>query len=482
MVRKPWVAFPFKMRIIAILAVLAGLIVRLYFVLKFPAQDSGDAPFYLQLAWNWLKNGIYGFSIDGRLTPVDMRAPGYPAFLAAIFAFAGNSQRAVMLVQVLVDLATCCLIALIAATLAPESSRRRVALGGLWLAALCPFTANYTAVVLTEPLATFLTALALFVLLEADFGAAPDLANPAGHRRFSRWFLAGIVVGFGTLVRPETPLLLIATALVLSAKWRKPADWMKLVRAGALMGAGLVLPLAPWAARNWHTLHEIQFLAPHYSELPDEFAPLGFNSWVNTWLWRFRDVYLVTWKLEVEGISMADIPASAFDTPEQKARVSKIFEKYNQTLEWERAEDRGLGEVAGERARRHPLGTYLKMPLLRSLTIWFTPRVELLPFSGNLWPLREKWKDDRRDFRATLTLIIINCAYIGLALIGAWLTRRSPGTALLIAFIVLRTGYFAAFADEAPEPRYILECFPAVIAIGSQVFRSKPQLSSNGSG
>jgi len=32
------------------------------------------------------------------------------------------------------------------ARLAPDSSRRPVALAGLWIAALCPFTANYTAV------------------------------------------------------------------------------------------------------------------------------------------------------------------------------------------------------------------------------------------------------------------------------------------------------------------------------------------------
>jgi 4-amino-4-deoxy-L-arabinose transferase-like glycosyltransferase len=459
------------MRVAAVVAVLAGLMLRLYFVLKFPAQDSGDAPFYIELAWNWLKSGVYGFSIDGHLTPVDMRVPGYPAFLAAIFAFAGNSQHAVMLVQALVDLGTCLLISLIAARLAAESSRRRAVLAGLWLAALCPFTANYTAVVLTETLVTFLTAVALLLLLEADLDASKHSNSLAASAHFNPWFLAGIIVGFATLVRPETPLLLIGAGLVSLVKWWRPPDWMKLVRAATLMATGLLLPLMPWAARNWSALHDVQFLAPHYSELPGEFAPLGFNSWINTWLWRFRDVYLVTWKLDVEEISIADMPASAFDTSEQRARVARIFEGYNETLMWERDEDRELGEVARERASRHPLGTYLKIPLFRSLSIWFTPRVELLPFSGNLWPLREKWRDDRRDFRATLALIIVNVVYISLAFIGAWKARRNPSVLLLIAFIVVRTGYFAAFADEAPEPRYVLECFPAVIALGAQVFR-----------
>ena len=209
-----------KLRANIAMAALAGLVLRVYLVLKFPVTDTGDAPFYIELAWNWLKNGVYGFLVNGQLTPVDMRVPGYPAFLAAVFTFAGQSTRVAMLVQVVVDLATCFLIALIAARLAPESARRRVALAGLWLAALCPFTANYTAVMLTETLVIFLTALAILLLLQTDVGgeriarSAPFLANP--------WLLAGIVVGFGTLVRPETPLVLFAAGLVLIAKWWRP--------------------------------------------------------------------------------------------------------------------------------------------------------------------------------------------------------------------------------------------------------------------
>src|SRR5579862_2668333 len=198
-----------------------GVALRAFFVFHFPASGSGDAPFYIELAWNWLKNGVYGVQTDGRLVPVDARAPGYPAFLAAIFSVAGKSPRAVLLTQVVVDMAACFLIALIGARLAPESSRRRAAIAGLWLAALCPFTANYTAVVQTEALIIFLTALAILLLMEAmsDRGGTRENDPSAARQAFSKWFLAGIVVGFGALVRPETPLLLAAMGLVLLAKW-----------------------------------------------------------------------------------------------------------------------------------------------------------------------------------------------------------------------------------------------------------------------
>src|SRR5271168_3711029 len=167
------------MRVNVAFAALAGFLLRLYFVLKFPMGDSGDSPFYIELAWNWLKNGVYGLSVNGQLTPVDIRVPGYPAFLATIFSFAGNSPRAVMLAQSVVDLGTCFLIALIAARLAPPIARRRVALAALWLAALCPFIANYSAVVLSEVLVTFLTALALLVLLETDLARSNNAPVPA---------------------------------------------------------------------------------------------------------------------------------------------------------------------------------------------------------------------------------------------------------------------------------------------------------------
>jgi hypothetical protein len=461
---------PHKMRANLAAAVCAGLALRVYLVLKFPVADTGDAPFYIELAWTWLKNGVYGFAVHGQLTPVDMRVPGYPAFLAAVFAVAGQSPRAAMLAQVVVDLATCFVIALIAARLAPESSRRRVALAGLWLAALCPFTANYTAVVLTETLVIFLTALGILVLLQTDVGgahvarASAFLANP--------WLLAGIVVGFGTLVRPETPLLLFAAGWVLLGKWWRPADWMKLTRAGLLLGLGLLIPLLPWAARNWRTLHDVQFLAPRYSELPGEYTPLGFTAWTNTWMWRFRDVYLTQWKVNEEEIAIDELPAYAFDSQDEKERMADLLDEYNEALTIDPPLDQEFREIGRERTERHPLRTYVKVPLLRTLTLWFTPRVELLPSSGHLWPLREEWQDDRPDFLVTLGLSVVNMIYLALALAGAWLARRRPGWALLILFCVVRTLFFVKFV-ETPEPRYVLECFPAVIALAAQVFTSR---------
>jgi len=63
------------------------------------------------------------------------------------------------------------------------------------------------------------------------------------------------------------------------------------------MLVGLLLPLAPWAARNAVNLGRVQFLAPRYAETYGDVLPTGFYAWTKTWMFRFRDAYLFTWKL-----------------------------------------------------------------------------------------------------------------------------------------------------------------------------------------
>jgi len=481
-----------KMRLNVLSAVLAGFGLRILFVLKFPVTDAGDSPFYIELAWNWLKHHLYGLVVNGHLMPVDMRVPGYPAFLASIFAVAGRSARAVMSAQVALDMLTCFAVALIAALIAshfaPPAARGRVAIAALWLAALCPFTANYTAAVLAETLAIFLTAVAILALLLTEIGADSALDSTARwNSRLSPWFLGGLIVGIGTLVRPETPLLLFAAGLVLLWKWSRPANWPRFLRAVALMALGLLLPLVPWAARNAGTLHKLQFLAPRYGELPGELAPRGFDAWEHTWLWRFRDAFLVDWNLDSEKIDLADIPASAFDSPQQRARVAELLDDYNKTRTLTPAEDRAFGEIARQRTALHPLRTWIRIPLLRSLALWFAPRVELLPYSGQLFPISSEWENDREDFCVSATLVAVNAIYLALAAIGAVRTWRyappRPAIAFLLTFILVRTAFFARFV-ETPEPRYMLECFPAVIALGALAFApalSSPQSARDGS-
>jgi len=475
-------------------ALAAGLCLRLFFVLRHPAT-AGDTVIYEQIALNWLKHHVYAMDVHGQVTAVDLRMPGYPAFLAVIYALSGRTAESarlwVMLAQVAVDLLTCLVIASLAALLliiADERARpRRGFLAALWLAAVCPFTANYAAVPLTEVFAILFTAAAL-LLLCALAARAQNMGWRVSQRHWvlgkNYWHLAGcaaFLVGAGTLFRPETPLLLLAAWLVLGAILVAQREPVRLMKTVALMGVACAIPLAPWAIRNTVTLHEIQPLAPKNSNLPGELVPNGLMSWEKTWLYRFRDVYLVPWKMNEEEIHLDDIPARAFDTQEEKQRVAMILEQYNEELTLTPDEDAAFGKLARERTARHPLRTYLWLPAARAITLWFTPRIELLPVSGTVFPLAQAWEDDPIDQSATVGLFVINIAYLGLALWGAGrLWRRAPSArsalALLIAFLLTRTAFLTTL--ETPEPRYVLVCFSAVVALAAQVFAAGAELEN----
>lgn len=474
-----------------VFALAAGLCLRLLFVLKWPA-DSGDTVLYEQIATNWLKHHAFAMDVHGAITGVDLRMPGYPAFLALIYALTGRTAASarlwVMLAQIAVDLLGCLVIARLASRLLllarKGGSIKSVFAAALWMAALCPFTANYTAVLLTETMATFWTAVALLFLIGVA-ASTNDLLFPKPRRSEGPWSeefrffapAAGLAAGLGTLFRPETPVLLLAAWISNAFLLLGHGKAKHVLRIILFTALGCVLPLVPWAIRNALTFHEVQFLTPKYSTLPGEIVPRGLMAWESTWLFRVKDCYLVPWKVNEEAIDVDTIPARAFDSPEEKQRVAAILEPYNEDLTLTEEEDDAFGQVARERAARHPLRTYLWIPAARAVVIWFTPRIELLPISGNVFPLAQKFDEDPADQGFTILLFLLNMIYVGLAIWGGVKLWRSsaavrPALVFLILFIGLRTAFLTTL--ETPEPRYVLVCFPALIALAAQLFAGKP--------
>jgi len=455
-------------------ALLVGLGLRMYFIWRFPFA-SGDTPYYEELARNWLYHGIYGFFSNGYLSPSAVRMPGYPAFLALIYSLAGPGRTAVFVTQAFVDLATCLLTACIAARLASGASellRTRITIAALWLAVLCPFTANYVAVPLTEVLATFLTALAILLFL-APSASNLDLlrARPALLPFVRTWFLAGLVVGLATLVRPETPLLVVAALLVFALRWWRPLHWRNLIVAGLWVALGVLVPLTPWAARNARVLGRVQFLSPRYAETFGEVMPTGFYAWTQTWMFRSRDAYLFAWKLPNTPIALSDVPAYAFDSPAERTRVASLLELYNRQRGMAFQTDLEFANLARERTLHHPFRSYLWIPIERTAAMWFTPRIAVLPYSGQIWPLSEGWRQSPVGFEITLAFALLNFLYAGLAIFGAFRWRQSPGIALLVAFIVIRTACLTQL--QTCEPRYVLVCLPALLALAAQSWRTR---------
>jgi 4-amino-4-deoxy-L-arabinose transferase-like glycosyltransferase len=439
----------------------AALLLRLLFIFRFPGVVT-DSFVYGDIAKNWLQHGIYGLSGPDEISPTYIRLPGYPAFLAFIFAIFGMEHyRAVLFVQMFVDLGTCFLCADIALRLlGPKFAKIAFV-----LACLCPFLANYSAAALTETLEIFFTALAF------------DLAIRALHRdSMGDWTGCAAACAAAILLRPDGALLVMTIDLYLLARVLLPYSSviertgisisrghavLRNFQAATLVTAIALAPLVPWAIRNWNVFHRLQALAPRYANEEDEFVPMGFNRWVKTWIADYTSTEEIYWAVPGSEISAVKLPSRAFDSPRQQAETTALINDYNQELHISPGLDKRFQALATERIHSHPLRYYLSLPLLRILDMWLRPRTEMLPCDTRWW----EFNDDAQWSALAIGFGIINLGYFLCALAGWMYARRLPLMGLLALFVILRSGFLGTL--ENPEPRYTLEMYPVVIVLAA---------------
>jgi Dolichyl-phosphate-mannose-protein mannosyltransferase len=449
-----------------LIASLAALALRLLLAWRFPAVVD-DSRLYADIADNWWQHGVYGITNSGKIVPTLSRLPGYPAFLTAIFAVFGRDNfKVVLLVQIVFDVGTCFLVA----DMARRLLSGRAAQAAFLLTALCPFLANYAAAALTETLEIFFTALALDLALR---GLGIGEVSNAGN---ITWLACGLSVGAGILLRPDGGILLAAIgAYLFRLLLRRPrahAAENKLFRllprdvvlAGILLASGALAPLIPWTLRNLHTLHKFQPLAPRYATDSDEFVMPGFNRWVKTWIVDYVSVQEIYWPVPGSEIDSARLPSRAFDSLQQRDETRQIFALYNQDHDMTPELDARFGEVALQRIRAASLRYYVRLPFLRIADMWLRPRTELFPSDPRWW----EFNDDRRWLTVSLVFGAINLVYVVMFLLGLVRSRAIFGIGLFVIFLLLRSAFLGSL--ENPEPRYTLECYPAVIVLASALF------------
>jgi signal transduction histidine kinase len=308
-------------------------------VAHFLANDSpDDGKVYAQIARNLLEQHVYSHETEAPYAPTLIRLPGYPLLLAGVYSLFGhNDNAAVRLVQALIDTATCGLIALVAFQWEPDKKRKRTSsIAALALAAVCPFTTIYVATILTETPTMFLAVAATLTA---------TLALKANNQKTTLWLwlAAGLLAGVAVLFRPDSGLFALAIGITLVTATLGRASDVKLstkheeilfrtARAsylGALFSLAFCLVLVPWAVRNYRVFHFFQPLAPAHAEMPGEFVPRGYLTWVRSWLDEGRYIGPALWSLDSAPIKLADIPERAFDSAEEKRRVGELLEKYN---------------------------------------------------------------------------------------------------------------------------------------------------------
>ena len=439
-------------------AVCAGLLLRGLFVLNHP-RWGGDTLVYGNLAENMLTHHVFGFS-EQTIRPTLIRLPGYPAFLAACFVLFGHANYlAVVWIQALIDLVGGVLLGILAARL----MGRRAGLATLWLAALCPFTANYVAAALTETLSIFCVVLALFSLERFSFHwrrAEPVLGCS---------LLLGAALAYAVLLRPDQGLL--AAALLPAALWlnlRTPSKPLaqQLVPAAAATLV-VLLPLLLWGVRNWRVFHVIQPLAPRYANDPGETVPFGFQRWYRTWGIDFKSTYDIYWNYDGAALLMKDLPPRAFDNAAQRAQTQALLDGYNQEQSGTPAFDAAFAVLANARIAAHPVSYYVLLPVAREANMWLRPRTELLRAPMDWWNFRAH----AASSIAESLYALLNVAYLALALVGLARWRRAgwsgqPALPLAaLGFVALRCLLLLTLDNS--EPRYTLECFPIVILLAA---------------
>jgi hypothetical protein len=203
---------------------LAGLL-RLGWVLLVPNAQYSDSVWYSAAAWNLVANGFYGVNAPSAWFP-----PGYPFFLAAIYAVAGHSELAGKLGGVALGILLCGGTYLLARRFLGEA----VALTGAILVAVWPNLIFSTGILSSDVLAACGFVLTMWLGLRRRLGW-PSLIG------------LGLLGGWMVLVRPVSIILFAALGvwwLLETGSVRRTAAYL----APAVLVAGLLV--GAWSVRN----------------------------------------------------------------------------------------------------------------------------------------------------------------------------------------------------------------------------------------
>lgn len=433
-----------------VLALLLGAALRLWFLFTYPTV-AGDSLIYGDIAKNWMLHGIYGIRTPMGIHPTLLRLPGYPLFLVICFwLFHIDHYNAVAFIQIAIDLCGC----LILAAFAMRIWSRKAGWWTLWLSCLCPFTANYAAIPLTETLELFSITVSLYALVRLLESSR------------IRWlFLLAAAWSYAALLRPDGPLLAVAFCPALYFCGRQRWGARRMLRSTVIAGILSIIPFIPWTIRNWNTFHVLEPLAPRYAVDPGQSTNPGFNHWTKAICVDFACTADVYWNGGTDEINPSTLPARAFPSPAIRAATLKLLGNYNRTKVLTPSIDARFGELAKHIVRAHPFRYYVELPLARLADMWLRPRTEML------WVALRWWQYSKHPSQTIFTAAyaFLNLAFLLAALRG--ISKHPPFWGAMLAFALLRCALLVTL--EAPEPRYTLECFPMIFVLTAIAFTRK---------
>lgn len=206
-------------------------------VYRSPEVLGGDGPQYQQLALNLLDHASYSLEPTPPYAPTVYRAPGYPIFIALVYAVGGRHPLSVRISQCVLFGLTAWLLYLLALHYA---SPRTATLAALLYATCLPFLFEAGSQ-LTETTATFLAVLSILLLVRS-------LRDGRGRTATAFW--TGVAIALATFMRPSMMLLVGIAVLALAFQTSPQASWRERGWRCASLLAGFCLCVLPWTLRN----------------------------------------------------------------------------------------------------------------------------------------------------------------------------------------------------------------------------------------
>lgn len=224
---------------------------------KIPQSDAAG---YDEMAANLASGKGLTQLIDGSLTPVIYRSPGFPMFLAGIYYIFGHHYITAKIIQAVIGALFCIVIFLIANMIYDNAIIGLIA--SLFTALYKPFISGFyyyggPASLRSEYFCTFMVGLAILALFY--FIKKEDIKTG---------ILAGIFMGLAVLTRTEFalfPIVLIIYLLYISKLSLKV-----LLKKYFVVYLFIILTISPWIVRNYIVFKE--------------FIPLSTTGGITFWV------------------------------------------------------------------------------------------------------------------------------------------------------------------------------------------------------
>lgn len=197
-----------------------------------------DSATYEEPARAILQTGHFAVNPESPNTPMIVRTPGYPLFIAANYRLFGIDLRPVLINQILLGALAIVVVFLLCLRLRGP----RAAVIAAILMALEPITYYYAPALLSD---------ALFMVMVALIAAAGGRLIQAGETEMRWAWLLGLAIAVSAYLRPISYFLIVpAVAGMVMVKRMQGRPTRRLVMLGAALAAPWVALVGGWQLRN----------------------------------------------------------------------------------------------------------------------------------------------------------------------------------------------------------------------------------------